>query len=433
MPGKAKLSRAVVVVTLVLMTGGAAIGKTGLPGHPAYRLPAADGPISRFLARHWVYPLPPEGNPPKGYSPLEASLSPQSCGQCHRQQYDDWRTSLHSKTVGPGLLWQFPLMDQSSANRCMRCHAPLAEQKALAALEFHWPNAPSTPPPAYVGPLLFHQGLVCAACHVRYHHRFGPPPPPGMPPGNTPGLPHGGFTASAAFQHSRFCATCHQSPPGARRLDGKPFENTYAEWRASRFAREGVTCQSCHMPHRRHLWRGIHDPAMVRSGLRIALRVTRISTTAVDARAVIRSVAIGHDFPTYIVPKVYVTLYALGPGGRDAREIARHIIGRSVNLRLTHEYFDTRIPPGGKSVLATRLKLSPPRPTTIELRIDVAPGAHYVRLFRHELRYGKPGDKATAAMLRLALAETRATRYRLIRLTVPIPSEAGKSRRAVAN
>ncbi|MHB8346583.1 MAG: multiheme c-type cytochrome [Acidiferrobacterales bacterium] len=421
-----------VIVALGILTTGAATWQPG-PPRPVARLPhPAPGSISRFLAHHWVYPLPPEGPPPKGYTALEASLAPESCGLCHQRQYDDWRTSLHSQSVGPGLLWQFRIMDPAQANRCMRCHTPLAEQKALAAQEFHWSNAPSAPLPAYVGHRLFRQGLVCAACHVRRHQRFGPPPPPGTPPGNTPGLPHDGFTASPAFQHSRFCATCHQSSPEDRRLDGKPFENTYAEWRTSRFAREHVTCQSCHMPDRRHLWRGIHDPAMVRRGLRISLTVTRTGRSAADARALIRSVAIGHDFPTYLVPKVYVTLYALGPGSHPVRKIASQVIGRSVNLRLTREFFDTRIPPGGKSVLVARLALNPSRPTKVELRIEVSPGAHYEHLFRHELKHAGRYDKTTVALLRQALAQTIAARYQLTRLVVPVPSAAGDSRQAVA-
>ncbi len=420
-------------MAVAMLTTGASTWQPGPPPQITHSPHPAPGSISRFLAHHWIYPLPPEGAPPKGYTALEASLAPESCGVCHRRQYDDWRTSLHSHSVGPGLLWQFRIMGQRQANRCMRCHTPLAEQKALAALEFHWPNVPSSPLPAYVGRHLFRQGLVCAACHVRRHQRFGPPQPPGMPPGNTPGLPHDGFTASTAFQHSRFCATCHQSPPGGRSLDGKPFENTYAEWRASRFAQADVTCQSCHMPKRRHLWRGIHDPAMVRRGLRISLTVTRAGKATADAQAVIRSVAIGHDFPTYLVPKVYVTLYALDPGNHDVHEIARKVIGRSVNLRLTRELFDTRIPPGGKSVLSTRLALNPSRPVKIELRIEVSPGAHYERLFRHELGHAARYDKTTVTILRQALAQTIAARYQLTRLVVPVPSTAGESKQAVAN
>src|SRR5207249_4863664 len=82
-------------------------------------------------------------------------------------------------------------------------------------------------------------------------------------------LPHNGVTRTPAFLRSEFCQSCHQFTPEGFALNGKLLENTYAEWKASRFAREGVQCQDCHMPDRRHLWRGIHDPEMVRSGLTI--------------------------------------------------------------------------------------------------------------------------------------------------------------------
>ncbi|MHB8257145.1 MAG: multiheme c-type cytochrome [Acidiferrobacterales bacterium] len=383
----------------------------GVLRSPVRKSAAQSHPIAAFLARHWVYPLPPEGNPPRAYSALEASLSPQSCGQCHRQQYDDWRTSLHSRTVGPGLLWQLPLMDQQSANRCMRCHAPLAEQKALAALEFHWPNRPSSPPPAYVGPLLFHQGLVCAACHVRRHRRFGPPPPPGMPPGNTPGLPHGGFTVSAAFQHSRFCATCHQSSPGGRSLDGKPFENTYAEWRVSRFAREGVTCQSCHMPHRRHLWRGIHDPAMTVRALTVALDLTTLDREHMWAKAKIANTGAGHDFPTYVVPEVVFTLQLIDPHGRSKGEIARTVVARRVNVDLTQEKFDTRIRSGESRVLGGQFRRPAGPGWSVELRMAVSPGAHYIRVFQYALLHVTGLTSESRQLLRNALMQVKAARY----------------------
>ena len=80
------------------------------------------------------------------------------------------------------------------------------------------------------------------------------------------------MTRTPACLSSEFCQSCHQFAPDGLALNGKLLENTYAEWKASRFAREGVQCQDCHMPDRRHLWRGIHDPAMVRSGLTIVAR-----------------------------------------------------------------------------------------------------------------------------------------------------------------
>ena len=58
----------------------------------------------------------------------------------------------------------------------------------------------------------------------------------------------------------RILQSCHQFTPDGFALNGKLLETTYNEWKASRFAREGVQCQDCHMPDRRHRWRGIHDP-----------------------------------------------------------------------------------------------------------------------------------------------------------------------------
>jgi hypothetical protein len=95
----------------------------------------------------------------------------------------------------------------------------------------------------------------------------------------------------------------------SRRLrpDGKLLENTYNEWRGSRFAREGVQCQDCHMPERRHRWRGIHDADMVRSGLTItakpgAARYRPGEIAVVTLR--VTSTRIGHAFPTYVTPRV---------------------------------------------------------------------------------------------------------------------------------
>ncbi len=67
---------------------------------------------------------------------------------------------------------------------------------------------------------------------------------------------------TADFWKSDFCAVCHQFSPD-QAINGKLLENTVEGWRQSPQAAAGQTCQSCHMPSRRHLWRGIHDPDMV--------------------------------------------------------------------------------------------------------------------------------------------------------------------------
>jgi hypothetical protein len=394
-----------------------------------WRAARAAAGIEQFLTRHWSDPLPAQGDPPKGFSPLEASLAPQDCGACHTAQYADWRTSLHAHAIGPSILWQLALMNQAEANRCLRCHAPLAEQKALMALDQGWPNRPRGAPPPHVPPDLHRQGLVCAACHVRAHERFGPPRQ-GPAPAGAPS--HGGFITSAAFEDSRFCATCHQFAPDGRRVNGKLLENTYEEWRASPAARAGRNCQSCHMPGRRHLWRGIHDPETVGQSLRRELTVTRLDNATARAVARLRPREVGHYFPTYAVPKLYVTLHLQCATCAD-RELARHTIGRTLDVDLTRELADTRLPPDGELVLNADFPV-PPGNTRVELRVEVAPGEHYERMFQHWLEERRAGGLApqVAAPLREALQQARATRYHLEALTVPLLRQPG-TQRTLAN
>jgi len=380
-------------------------------------------PVGEFLARHWVDPLPPQGAPPAKFSPLEASLDPESCGACHVQQLRDWKTSLHSRTMGPGLMWQFLLMGQDAANECMRCHAPLAEQKALMARERGWQNAPAAPPPSYVPPQLHHEGLVCAACHVRRHARFGPPARAASKGLGQAGLPHGGFTAEPAFEDSRFCATCHQFPPNGAKLDGKLLENTYVEWRASPAARQGKACQSCHMPDRRHLWRGIHDPDMVRRALQVSLQVRR-DGGYVRARADLANVGAGHYFPTYLVPKVTATLELVDADGTVRSQLARRVIGREADLKLAHEISDTRLAPGARMSMEARFRGAPAqaRGSYVRLRVVVDPGEHYERLFRSLLERPEKLPAGALPLLREALARLESGHYELYKLTRPLPA-----------
>ncbi|MCZ2099406.1 MAG: cytochrome c family protein [Anaerolineae bacterium] len=374
--------------------------------------------VESFLASHWAEPLPPQGPPPGGFSALEASLSPQACGQCHAPQYEAWRSSLHSRTVGPGLLWQLALMDQAQANRCFRCHAPLAEQKALLAIEYGWQGAPLLPPPGYVEPDLGHQGLTCAACHVRNHRRFGPPARPDAAPGTA----HGGFTASAAFQDGRFCAHCHQFPPDGPSVEGKLFEDTWNQWAASPMAPDR-TCQSCHMPDRQHAWRGIHDADTTRSALELGLEVVALGAGRYEARARVRNVGAGHHFPTYMVPKVELGFLRRDADG-SARALGRHVIGWTVDTQLTREIDDTRIPAGEAREFA--LAFAAPRAGSwaVELRVRVKPGEHYERMYREHLASGAQLPPRAVAQLRQALADVLAAEYELARIVAAPPAAA---------
>lgn len=382
----------------------------------------AEAAIREFLARHWSSPIAPQGEVPPAFTPVEASLAPEACGACHAAQWTDWKSSLHSRAIGPGILWQLRAMGQGEGNDCLRCHAPLAEQKALMALELGWPRAPSAPAPSWVPGDLHRQGVVCAACHVRRHERIGPA---ARAASATPGgaRPHGGFTASAAFSDSRFCSPCHQFPPDGRQVNGKLLENTFEEWRASRFAREGRPCQSCHMPERRHLWRGIHDPPSVERALHRGIAVSRLDTRRLKVTVSLGNRGAGHHLPTYVVPKLFVRVRPLD--GDLAAPAGQYTIGRTLDVALGNEQSDTRLPPDGRHEYSFDLPAGA-GPRRIALEVEVAPAEHYERAFA-EMRNANPGLDADArALLDEALAKASASRYRLPDVVVAVPAAPGE-------
>lgn len=365
--------------------------------------------VTAFLERHWTDPLLPQGSPPSQFSELEASLSPQTCGLCHPELYETWRNSLHSRAVGPGLLWQLKLMGQSDANRCLRCHSPLAEQKALLALENGWQGAPSQPAPNYVEAKLGHQGVVCAACHVRNHQRFGPPPRGPL----IVNAPHGGFTPSVAFGDSKFCAHCHQFADDGPRINGKLQEDTYQQWLASPQAAD-QSCQSCHMPDRKHLWRGIHDREMTLRAIEVSLNVVDLAGSQFAAHALVSNVGAGHHFPTYMVPKVDLVFLLHEPDGRSL-EVGRQVIGWTVDTGITREIADTRIPAGSSRVFEQRFSARRGTNWRLELIVRVRPGEHYERIYRSSLGQADRLPSNALPELKLALSEVRSAEYELLR------------------
>jgi hypothetical protein len=372
-----------------------------------------------FLERHWRMPIPPQGEPPASFTPVERSLAPRDCGACHPTQHEDWRRSIHARTMGPGVagqLIELARRDPAGARGCLVCHAPLAEQAPLtrttAGLEAN---------PAFDADLQ-REGVVCATCHVRGHQRFGPPPRPGAQGLRTPRaqLPHNGATYIGAYERAEFCAACHQFGPSGLRLNGKPLENTYEEWRSSPAARRGQQCQSCHMPDRRHLWRGIHDPEMVKSGVRVTLHLDRPryrSGQRLRATVTVASVNVGHYFPTYVTPQVVVRAVLLGRDGEPIAATAQEgVIGRQVPLDLSREIADTRIPPGGRFVLRYDRSLDAPG-LTLRVTVTVYPDHFYTGFFAALL---ETGAGAGEAMIREALDATRRSPFEIFARDVPL-------------
>jgi len=362
--------------------------------------------VETFVARHWRVPLAAQGPPPARFSPLEASLAPESCGTCHPVQFTDWRTSTHAAAMGPGIAGQLAEMlvrEPATALACQHCHAPLAEQAPLL------PDT-LTANPAFDAALRA-RGIPCAACHVRHHERFGPPRRDGSLASAAPRetLPHGGVTRTPAYLASEFCRGCHQFGADGYALNGKLLEDTYAEWKASRFAAAGVQCQDCHMPDRRHLWRGIHDPEMVRGGLTITLVDDEPRAAgAVASRLVVENTGVGHRFPTYVTPLVIMRAELVDAAERGvAGTRVERRIGREVTLDLARERSDTRLAPGERAELAYARALDG---TAVAARFSVIvyPDAFYTGFFEALLRQGAGRGEED---VRRALDDTRRSAF----------------------
>ena len=359
--------------------------------------------LGLFLEEHWKRPVPPQGTAPESWSPLEASLNPEDCGACHPQQLADWKTSLHADAFSPGFAGQ--LIEGGNARPhalrgCQRCHTPLEEQQPVG------PGPEHAAQPGY-DPELRQAGLVCAGCHLRAHRVFGPPRRPELPP-LPETVPHDGFEIRPEFQQSRFCAPCHQFFD--RR--GVNVQNTLFEWQESPHAARGETCQSCHMPDRRHLWRGIHDREMVASAVDVAWAEGPATALVLTAHGV------GHAFPTYVTPRIVMAVWQQDAGGRPIEgSRIEHTIGRKVDFRKGEDVFDTRVPAGGSARLAyTR----PPEPGAVALigQVTVDPDYHYRGVFE---RYLPNLEDATArALIAEALLRAQRSSYVLAELRRPL-------------
>lgn len=372
--------------------------------------------LEAFLERHWARPIAAQGPVPAGFTAQEAALEPDACGGCHVQQSSDWKTSRHAKAMGPGVLGQLLDMapDASEEHQtCMRCHAPLAEQAASLSEAIGRTRAADGPAPPH------EHGLTCAACHVRQHERFGPARRDGTAPqAGGAGLPHGGWKASAAFEDSRFCAACHQFSEGDFALNGKLLENTYEEWKASRYAGEGKSCQSCHMPDRRHLWRGVHDEQMMKSGVTVAVAGPFQDGGALEAVLTVRNSGTGHHFPTYVTPKVIAEIYQTGADGRMVPGTLRqHVIARLVELDLSREIADTRLAPDEETALKYRAPMDP-RAAFLVYRMRVEPDAFYTEFFNSLIAGGQTGRGKT--MILAALANSRRAEFTFFELRQPL-------------
>ncbi|WP_158261443.1 MULTISPECIES: multiheme c-type cytochrome [Pirellulaceae] len=178
--------------------------------------------------------------------------SAKQCQTCHPKQYDEWSRSMHAYAQHSPVFEAFnlTLMERTSGTQgtfCTRCHTPVGTALGENANRRNVHRS-----------RISMEGVTCVSCHRRstkhYKASGRVPVEPGklldacmygpfddadggeaMGTHESQGLPY--------IKTSQFCGECHDvtNPQGVR------LEEAFSEWQNSPAAKQGITCQQCHM------------------------------------------------------------------------------------------------------------------------------------------------------------------------------------------
>ncbi len=293
------------------------------------------------------------------------ALRADACGACHRKIYEEWKTSIHSQAWTDPYFqidWKFDGLQQI----CKNCHIPLDRQQEHKVIGFSdkekWEPILADNPD--FDPKLQHEGVTCAACHYKNGKMLG-----AIGDLKAPHL------VEKLADANEICLRCHvvqgdrwdtffRFPPCGTAAEIEAgagnWQSRSGEITVSKVSELG--CVQCHMPAveralveggpvrqaRRHLWRGGHDPQMVKQGLDI--RFVEIGADATDRRAfalTLTNVGAAHYLPTGTPDRhLSVRLRVLDRDGHPLEE-EEHLVKRTTMWRpFIVDLWDTRLPRG---------------------------------------------------------------------------------------
>lgn len=320
--------------------------------------------------------------------PLRPMSSAEVCGQCHRAILESWKESSHARAMDSPLfqdaLQAAELASGGAGVRrvCMGCHAPMAVEAGDLQLDrkVSW------------------EGVTCDYCHsIREVNVEGGVPRPRLVFGLIKSGPMKEATSgahstaySAVHESSRVCAPCHEYRTPA----GFPVLSTFSEWRASRFAKEGRNCQSCHMYQvagnvadvrltraagsriNLHRMPGSRSLQQLNQTIKARLSVVRTGGR-VQATVEVANVAAGHYVPTGSpLRQLILDVEATNQNGvvfKDQRVYARRVADAAgVAVSREHDAFlkagkglsDTRLAPDERRKEEFQFDLPPTAPVT---------------------------------------------------------------------
>ncbi len=278
------------------------------------------------------------------------------CAECHREIYEEWKTSIHAQSYADPFFQAYWKKDRHLWV-CLNCHAPLQNQQParVVGLQGGRVERPVTVPNPGFDAAFQEEGITCAGCHVRDGVILGPyadvqaPHPTRYDP---------------RYRSTEICYTCHQVPSAPFQFyNGGPCA-TFFEFEGGPYARSGYVCQTCHMPAvrravakdgpvradaRRHLWRGGHDPDMVRHALSVRLeRPLAEVALGMTSRFTLKlfNAGAGHKIPTGDPDRFFRVSFEVRDGAGRVLKSQEHIISRWIVWRpVILEVYENRIPP----------------------------------------------------------------------------------------
>lgn len=323
------------------------------------------------------------------------TLRAEECAGCHQKFFDEWKTSIHSQAwTDP--YFQVDFKFDGSQQICLNCHTPLDRQQENLVLGFRDTDKwdPILEPNPDFDRALQHEGVTCTVCHLREGKIIGP---------------FGSSSAAHPVEKiedgNQICAGCHvvagerwdtffKFPPcgTVAEIQTTHEATTAKENAAPKVGSSGeivvpdtasLGCVECHMPLverplveggevrlvRRHLWRGGHDPEMVKSGLAIELlEKTPSEPGKRKFTLTITNVGAAHYLPTGTPDRhLTVSLRVLNREGDVAKE-DNHTLKRTILWRpFIIDLWDTRLQRGQPRAYDIEFSVAEnPRPAALE-------------------------------------------------------------------
>ncbi len=301
-----------------------------------------------------------------------SDLSAESCAVCHQDFYDEWQTTIHSQAWTDPYFqtdWRF----DDAQHSCRLCHTPLDRQQPEKVLSYRdsdkWDPVLETNPD--FDSKLQHEGVTCAACHYRDGKILG-----------VLGDTNAAHEIQKIDDPNQICVRCHivegerwdtffRFPPCGTMAEIKSTlaaENDLLQQDVITTGKSGeisasdtrtLGCVECHMPllrrplvaggvirdTRQHLWRGGHDPEMVKKALTVVFTEKQTPGENRQFRLTLTNTGAAHYVPTGTPDRhLTVRLRLLDKQGEVLAE-QNHSIKRTVMWRpFIVDLWDTRLP-----------------------------------------------------------------------------------------